>query len=282
VKKARPGTFVVGEVLDGATAALDPYLRAGFDSLFNYPLFFALNETFAAGGSVDPVADKVREAIAIYGIDTARRMTSFIDNHDNVRFTTTANQPEAETVARQHLALGAIFTLPGIPQLYYGDELALYGAKDPDNRRDMPAWAWSATDRKGAHAGAAAGDAQATFAFVQKLIAIRGKHRALQRGSYAELWKQGGGAANVLAFFRGDGGDRIVVAVNNAKTASGTIPLPIATSHNLGAADRDALIDGTVMDDLLGEGAPASVTIAGGVMPVALPGKTIAIYRARD
>ena len=34
-----------------------------------------------------------------------------------------------------------MFACPGIVQVYYGNELGLLGGGDPDNRRDMPAWA---------------------------------------------------------------------------------------------------------------------------------------------
>ncbi|MCA9711114.1 MAG: glycosyl hydrolase, partial [Myxococcales bacterium] len=36
------------------------------------------------------------------------------------------------------LALGLVLTLPGVPVVYYGDELGLGGGADPDNRRVMP------------------------------------------------------------------------------------------------------------------------------------------------
>lgn len=39
--------------------------------------------------------------------------------------------------ARIRRALAILYTMPGIPFLYYGDELAIAGGNDPDNRRDM-------------------------------------------------------------------------------------------------------------------------------------------------
>jgi glycosidase len=279
MRAASPGLFVVGEDFDESGAsALKPYLDDGFDSLFDYPRYAALVATFAKGGSVDGVASAVADAIATYGMDRALRMTSFADNHDNPRMTSLvpAGTSDADTAGRFRLALGAIVTLPGIPQIMWGDEVAMLGAADPDNRRDMPAWAWDAKARAGAHAGDSVGDGQAQYAFVQKLLATRAAHTALQKGSYAELWRQNGGPANVLAFFRGDGSDRVIVAINPGTAA--TVALPIAASHQLSAGDKAAMPDGTSFQELLGAGAPASATIAGGALSLAMPAQSIGVY----
>jgi glycosidase len=282
MRAASPSLFTLGEVFDeSGAAALAPYLDDGFDSLFDYPRYAALASTFAAGGSVDAVADQVNQAIATYGLARATRMTSFLDNHDNPRFTSRvpAGTNDADALARFRLALGAVFTLPGVPQLMWGDEIAMRGGPDPDNRRDMPAWAWSASSRAGAHAGDAVGDGQATYAFVQSLIAARLAHTALQRGSYAEQWRQNGAPTNVLGFFRGEGADLAIVAINAG--AAATVSLPIATSKTVPPEGKAALPDGTVLHELLGAGAPASATVAGGVLTLALPTATMGIYVAK-
>jgi glycosidase len=75
-----------------------------------------------------------------------------IDNHDTSRFISEAvgnagNDPwnapppqptDPNVYARTKMALAFILTLPGLPVLYYGDELALAGAGDPDSRRVVP------------------------------------------------------------------------------------------------------------------------------------------------
>jgi alpha-amylase len=281
MRAASPGLFVVGEdFTESGAAALRPYLDDGFDSLFDYPRYPAMVSTFAGGGSVDALAGAVADAVSIYGWQRALRMTSFVDNHDNPRLTSQvpAGTSDAETAQRFALALGAVFTLPGIPQLMWGDELGMLGAADPDNRRDMPAWAWSAATRAGTHAGASVGDGQAGYAYVQSLIALRKAHPALQRGSYAELWRQNGGPANLLAFFRGAGSDRVIVAINPGPAAS--VALPIGDSDNLDAGDKAALPDGTVLNELLGAGAPPGAVVAGGRLPLVLPAATIGVYLA--
>jgi glycosidase len=279
VRAASPNLFVIGEDFDESGAsALAPFLDDGFDSMFDYARYAAFVTTFSQGGSVDAIATSVAQAIATYGFERALQMTSFVDNHDNRRLTSNVANATGDTdiVARFRLAQGASFSLPGIPELMWGDEVAMLGGDDPDNRRDLPTWAFEATTRAGLHPGDSVGDGEASYAYTKQLISIRTAHTALQRGSYAELWRQNGGPANVFAFFRGDGSDRVVVAINAGADAA--VAIPIATSDQLVASDKAALADGTELMDLLGSGAPPVVSIVGGALPLHLPAQTMAIY----
>jgi glycosidase len=264
VREAHPGVFVVGEVFDqSGPRTLAPYLDEGFDSLFDYPRRPAMLSVFTKGGSVDALADVVAQSISTYGVDRAKTMMTFLDNHDVPRFASEFPAGTSDEVVERMSALaeGALFTLPGIPQLTWGDELAMRGGADPDNRHDMPAWAWSAESRRGTHPEAV-GDGQAAFARAQKLIALRKAHPALQGGSYEELARKGTGAANVLAFERALGGDRVVVVINPGEAASVVVPVK--------GAERFV--------DRLGEGAPSRIVVASGSAALALPARTMGLY----
>jgi glycosidase len=206
--------------------------------------------------------------------------TSFIDNHDVTRFASEAptTTPAAELQARHALALAALFTLPGIPQLYYGDELGALGAA-PDNRRDMPDWAWDASTRT-AHAGWLP-DPQAIYARTKSLIAIRAANAALSSGGYKELWRPNGGATNFFAFHRSAGKSRVLVVLHDDAGVPGTITIPFRAVGGIAQSDRDAWPDGTVLEDQLHAGAPATLTVSGGTISVAPSGKVAGIYRAR-
>ncbi len=283
VHGAKPDLFVVGEVFDtGSTAKLVPYLDAGFDSLFNFPLMAELGHVFGGGGSVNPLASRVAEQVDVLGQARLRALTSFVDNHDVPRFTSAVDADPQEIHRRHLLALGALFTLPGIPMLYYGDEVGLLGAGDPDNRRDMPSWAFTEDGRAVDHPDDALPGADVTFARVQQLIALRREHPALVRGDYVELWRKGGQAANIFAFVRTDVVDPIVVAFNNDDDAAGPVAIRIAANEALSEADLALFTDGTELVELLGAGGPRSVTITEGELRLALPGRTMAVYaRAR-
>jgi len=121
--------------------------------VFDFPLMWALRGAAASGnGGFDEVEEILlaeEEDFAGSGVLLAR----ILDNHDVARFVAAATgdaandpwqdppaQPQSdEPYDRMALALAVIFTLPGIPVLFQGDEVGLTGASDPDNRRVMPA-----------------------------------------------------------------------------------------------------------------------------------------------
>jgi len=285
INSVRPNLFKVAEVFkEGSAEELKPYLDAGFDSVFNFPLRQAFVQAFAKGGSLDVVAQRVQEDLQTLGLQRHLMLVNLLDNHDVPRFTNEAGLgvSEDEIRRRYHLALAALFTLPGIPQIYYGDELAMYGSGDPDNRRDMPGWAWSATGRNGVYVGQALPNPGRTFRYVQKLIQIRKQNPALYQGYYAELWRHNSDPnPNVYAFFRGDGDNRMVVVMNNGTLPSGEVNIPIQANTNLSQEDRAAMSDGTELADLLGVGAPGQLRVENGAIRVNMPGKSVGIYRVQ-
>jgi glycosidase len=82
--------------------------------------------------------------------------------------------------ARIRRALAVLFTMPGIPFLYYGDEIAMPGGGDPDNRRDM-IWDGALTS---VAMGTETLSAQqvALRDFVQDLGRARADHAVMRRG----------------------------------------------------------------------------------------------------
>ncbi len=276
--------FSVAEVLDeGAYSKQKPFLDVGFTSTFNFPLRRALVDCFAKGGSVDLVANRVRDEIDAFGLENALNETNLLDNHDVNRFMTEAGAlSNTELGARYALGLTALVTLPGIPQLYAGDELGALGAANgtDDHRRDMPSWAWDAAMRPATAAGFA-GSPRANFDLTRKLLSLRAATPALTEGSYAELWRANGANANVLAFLRARGDSRVIVVLSNASAPTGVIQLPIRGYTKIPQADRDALGEGTLLDDVLGSGGEALLTVKNGAVQVSPTGKTAAIYVPR-
>jgi len=150
--------FLVGEVFTGpgvgGLGQIRAYLGpATLDSAFDFPLMWSLRDAIASGGGgfddVDATLDASDEAFEGAGGAIAH----MIDNHDVSRFASVAagddgsdpwvsppiQSTDPDVYRRQALGMAALFTLPGVPTIYYGDEVGLAGASDPDSRRVMPA-----------------------------------------------------------------------------------------------------------------------------------------------
>src|SRR5205807_9130550 len=101
------------------------------DTLFDFPLMYPLRRAFAEGRDMHELP-KTLASDPLY--PNASVLAPLIGNHDVKRF---MSEPGATTEGLQ-MAQTLIMTMRGTPQLYYGDEIAMAGGDDPDNRRDFP------------------------------------------------------------------------------------------------------------------------------------------------
>jgi glycosidase len=144
------------------------------------------------------------------------------------------------------MAFAFLYCVEGIPLVYYGDEIGLAGAGDPDNRRPMPFEGWSAHQ-------------QATYDTLGLLASIRREHRALSRGTTTVI--SGGETSLVVARTLGDDG-AFCVFNRAGSTEDVSFTLPAASS---GA---------TALTDALGS---HPVSVVGGTATVTLPPRSAAI-----
>lgn len=105
------------------------------------------------------------------------------------------------------LGTALLMCFPGVPCLYYGDEIGLDGGKDPDNRRCMP-WDESEWDHD-------------LLAFTRAWVGLRRSHDALQSGGYQLLYAEG----DTLAFLRQSATQRLVFVGHRGAAAEVTLPL---------------------------------------------------------
>lgn len=198
---------------------------------FDFPFYWKLLK--AAGrneGTFGELGSFLTAALPYWGPDAI--MVSFIGNHDVPRFASHAAgqiadmwgngskeqgitnppvQPDDEaTYAKTALAIGLSFTLPEIPLIYYGDEIGLAGAGDPDNRR-MMVWD-NLTGRQ-----------QGLLDFVKLVGIARRDNAALRRGDLTVLKSE----ADELVFRRSAAGSTVFVAANRS-AGSKTIQIPMS------------------------------------------------------
>jgi len=172
------------------------------DGQFDFPFKRELCEAvFNPAGGVDGFASFMAGNDGYYDAssDATAVMTTWIGNHDIPRAIHFASwqmgnctegshagngwdsgafqQPSnREPYERLGLAFAVMMTNPGIPLIYYGDEIGLAGGGDPDNRRMMP---WNDADLND-HQKALRGR-------VSRLGHIRAQYKALGRGARTTL-----------------------------------------------------------------------------------------------
>jgi len=116
-------------------------------------------------------------------------------------------------------AFALALTLRGIPQLYYGDEIAMPGGDDPDNRRDFPG-GWPDDAQNAFTEEGRTPEQQKIFSAVQNLLELRRHHAALRTGKLFHVFSDD----DSYLFVRQTDDERVLVIFNNgAKSRTLTI-----------------------------------------------------------
>jgi glycosidase len=186
LRKCYPRLSTIGEVFHPDPTVTSFFVggRKGWDGIdtqlttvFDFPTFFTLRDVLLKQAPVSKIANILRQDSLYPHPDF---LISFFANHDVSRF---ASMP-GSSIAKVKLAFGLTLTLRGIPELYYGDEIAMPGGNDPDNRRDFPG-GWQGGEKNAFTAEGRTPEQQNVFAYVQKLLRVRREHAALRGG---QLW----------------------------------------------------------------------------------------------
>ena len=212
IKRQYPTLKVVGEVLDGDPAMISffegsrtPFdgVRTGVDKMFDFPLHFTIRRVFGEGQSIRAIG-QVLAHDQLYRDPTS--LVTLLGLHDVPRFM----HEKGATVAGLKLAYTLLLTIRGTPLIYYGDEIALPGGNDPDNRRDFPG-GWRGDARDAFVAGGRTAEQQSVFTHVQRLLTIRGQRADLRGAKTEHLYIDD----RVFVYRRGAS----VIALNNDTTA---------------------------------------------------------------
>jgi len=181
-----------------------PVVDTGLSTVFDFPMYFTLRDVLLQGAPAGRIANVLRQDSLYQHPDI---LVPFFANHDVPRL---ASEP-GSSPAKIKLAFALTLTLRGIPELYYGDEIAMPGAGDPDNRRDFPG-GWREDPRNAFTKEGRTPEQQEIFAYVQSLLRLRTEHPALRGG---RLWHLASDDDSYI-FVRDSEEERLVVAFNNA------------------------------------------------------------------
>jgi glycosidase len=263
LKREYPALRVVGELFDGDPSLVSFFqggqarfdgVDTGIDTLFDFPLHFALRRAFAQG-------KPIREVAIALGHDhlypRPHELVTFLGLHDVARF---MHDPGA-TRDGLKLAFTFLMTTRGTPLVYYGDEIGLPGGNDPDNRRDFPG-GWPGDARDAFTSTGRTPDEEALFQHVRRLAGLRAGLEPLRRGPLVHLLVE----EQAYVYARTGAGGPVLVVFNNG-------PAPADLSFEAGAV---GLADGSRLEDRLGLLPPAEVRE--GRVRVTVPARSAGIY----
>ena len=238
LRSVNPNVFSVGEQADWGDYGTTTLTQSGIDAVFTIPLMFGIR-TFDKA----TIASQIGATIA--SLPAGKHQFLIIENHDVDRFASTAGNP-ARTAAGAALNL----TLPGIPCLYYGQEIGMLGVKgnwgsDGNDIPDREAMKWNALrsapgtalwyantgpwwtgtslhDNDGRSVQEEQPDTASLWNYYARLIAVRKSSIALRHGAYIPLTTTDAG---VIAFGReytGDSAQMVAVLTNLTNSARST------------------------------------------------------------
>ena len=263
LRRIYPRLSTIGEVFHPDPTVTSFFVggRRGWDGIdtqltteFDFPTYFTLRDVLLKGAPVGKIANILRQdSLYLH----PEYLVPFFANHDTTRF---AGMPGA-TPAKLKLAFGLIVTLRGIPEIYYGDEIAMPGGGDPDNRRDFPG-GWYDDPQNAFTIDGRTTEQQEIFQFVQSLLRLRKAHDALRSG---RLWHLSADDSSYI-FVRESDEERLVVAFNNA-----------ATEKSLKISLRDTPVESTAgLSVLFGD---AHGELAGRELRLTLPAQSISMFQ---
>ena len=231
--------YMVGETFDGNRDLIKSYVNPDtlLDGQFDFPLRGQILATMLhREGQMSDLSGFMDSNDGYYGPGSV--MSTFLGNHDVPRAIEHAldtpmfdpwdggkenawsNQPSEPSTSSPFERLGVaytlLFTVPGIPMLYYGDEFGMNGAGDPDNRHFMQ-WSGYSTDQQHLRDTVAA------------LAKMRAQHPATRRGTRTTL----GTSTDEMTYKVETSGDTIYVALNRGDAPGQPPSLPDGTYTDL-------------------------------------------------
>ena len=229
VKQLDPNGILLGEVWEDASNKESYGQRRRYllgrqlDSVMNYPFRSAVLN-FLCGGDGAALIEAVCTVLENYPPQVVRLLMNHIGTHDTERaLTALAGEPcrgrdrawqAAQRLSSEQythgvrlmkLASAIQFLLPGVPCIYYGDEVGMQGYADPFNRGCFP---WGNENHE-------------LLGWYRQLGSIRRESACLAEGDFIPLESRGG----LVSFVRAGNGSALLLACNRSGTEE-PLPLP--------------------------------------------------------
>lgn len=267
LKREFPKVNVLGELYDGDPALL-AYFQGGrrghdgvdtkLDTLYDFGLFYPIRNAFGQGQSIRQISQMFAHD---WLYPKPNVLVTFLGVHDMPRFM----DEKGATTEGLKLAQTLIMTSRGTPLFYYGDELAMPGGGDPDNRRDFPG-GFPGDTRSAFTSGGRTTKENDVWNHLAKLGALRKTLEPLRRGKTFDLLDE----EQQMAYARFTERDAVIVAFNNDAKA-------IEVSFDISMIKQIA--PNAVLTDALGK--VSGTTAQNGFLRFTVPARTSTILTAK-
>ena len=265
VHREFPKVNILGELFDSDPALLS-YFQKGrrghdgidpeIDTLYDFGLFYPIRNAFAQG-------KPIREVHQMFARDwlypKPSALVTFLGVHDMPRFM----HESGATTEGLKLAQTLIMTSRGTPLLYYGDEIAMPGGPDPDNRRDFPGGFPGDSRNAFTQQGRTAAEND-VFNHLAKLGTLRRELEPLRRGRSLDLFD----AEQQYAYARLTDKAAVIVIFNNDTK-------PAEVDFDISFISRQIATDATLKDAL---GNLADIKMNDGKIKASIPARSAGIY----
>lgn len=233
IKREYPKFTVVGEVKDGDVVHTSYFqggvvrqgADSGLDSLLDFPLFYSIRSAFGEGRNLDEVPKTLAKDYLYTNSDI---LMTLLGGHDDSRFMS----EKGATLAGLKLANAFVLTTRGVPQLYYGDEIAMTGPDEPTARADFPGGFPGDKTNAFTKEGRTR-DQQELFDYVRRTTHLHTTLEPLKRGELRNLYV----SDQQYAYARRTNGSTAIIVLNNDTRPSSidfeVVPMKLADGTRL-------------------------------------------------
>ncbi len=212
--------YQIGETFGGYDLVSSYVNNGQLSSQFNFNLYnTALAAFIDSNASFINLINELKKTNSIYG--PLHLMGNIMDSHDKNRYMAYAdgdldlaqwsdveegwnNPPVVDhpsSYKKAELYYAYMFSIPGLPVIYYGSEFGMTGASDPDNRRPMRFGSQLSKNEK------------QMLKKVSGLVNLRRNHTSLRYGDFLPLYAD----KDLLSYIRSDLNERILVVINKSR-----------------------------------------------------------------
>jgi glycosidase len=245
-KSVKPDAFAVGEVWDDTETAAQ-YVGGKVDAVFEFDLAQAIMDAVLTGD---------RSVLSAAMMTTLQsfppgQYATFLTNHDQDRVMSELGG-QADSAG---LAATILLTLPGVPFIYYGEEIGMTGVKPDELIRTPMQWAagphagfttaqpWQPVndDYEAVNVAALSADPDSLLSLYRRAIALRNAHPALRTGAFVPVEVEN---RKVYAFLRQTPDETLLALFNFDDEPLSDYALTLVGGSVNGATGAEDLLQG--------------------------------------